>query len=258
MKWLGRILRIEEDSGEIKRGNVFYGKENLIYRPVRGYPGRIWAVSNNSYDYAQAEKEAELLRKRILDEDTPLNFSLGLEKPGHCYIDGGRISDAMLLGMIRYSEACPELLEAASHDLDEYMRDECVKALGEMEAEAFKCAEGICEILMKDNLYVKRTASKALGKIGNSVAIASLRNVVDDMMPVIREYEREVYVNGKSDLRSELYDACHTLENAIVSIFALDPLQGRETLAEGLKDASPSVRHHSKNAAFWKNFIRIK
>jgi hypothetical protein len=117
MKHIDRVLKILGRYGDVRHGNMFYEERGFVYAPARDWPDSVYGVYRINYDYAQAEKEAPLLRKRIIDEDQPLKTKHVIGQAGILSSEGGRITDAMLLGMIGYSDACPELLEAATTTL---------------------------------------------------------------------------------------------------------------------------------------------
>ena len=254
MRWIDRaVIKVKEKNfGFILFQNKYF-KYDRLYTPAREWACDMVCLTEfDLYDFFQTVKEAPLLKKRILDESAPLKLDILLKKKGDNTIDGGRISDAYLLGLIKYHEAIPELLEAVSHDNGERMREECAKSLGKMGSKAFNCAQALCKILLNDrSVYVKREVAKTLGEIKNPVSIMTLRNAFEEAQLLIRQLEVEVHDYKKENLGDELYGSCFLLENIIVSLFQLDKKQGREVLAEGLNYNSRSVRHHSKNACFY-------
>ena len=252
MEFLKDILKFRKRPGDIFHNNRYWERKYSVYVPTEDWADSLYGVHSIGSDYYQAKKEAPLLRKRIIDEDQPLKMRMQL-KPfsGIFTSEGGRISDAILLGMIKYSEACPELLESAAHDLDYEMRAVSVESLGCMEGKAFSLADDISKIMLNDkDLFVRSYAARALGRIGNPAYISHLRHAFEDAKSMVREYHREYWVEGKKESFMDLLNAASILENTMVSIFKLDPKQGREVLAEGMSDENPSVYHFSKSAGF--------
>jgi len=250
------ILKSRKRPGDIFHSNRYWERKYAVYVPTEDWLDSIYGVHAIGSDYYQAKREAPLLRKRIIDEDQPLKMRMPFKAfSGIFTSEGGRISDAMLLGMIKYSEACPELLESATHDLEYEMRAVSVESLGEMERKAFGFAGGISKIMLNDeNLFVRGYAARALGKIGNPASLSHLRHAFEEAKSMVRVYHREYWIEGKKECFTDLLDAASILENTMLSIFKLDPKQGREVLAEGLSDENPSVYHFSKNAAFFAKY----
>jgi HEAT repeat protein len=225
-----------------------------VYTPASDWVCNIWRVACNSFDYAQAERESALLRKSVTDDSLPYYV---YDLIGGSLRAGGRVTDAMLLGMIKCVDAAPELLEAATHDSNYEMRAVSVEALGEMCSGARAQAQGICRILLYDvDLYVKRHAAKACGRIGEWRAASSLRDMFDNIRPKIRYLEAQGYpFEGQDkDKKREMDQASLLLEDILVALFRLDQKSGREALAEGLNDSSSITHHFSKRAFSWFDY----
>jgi len=247
------VASIECDPFDVLHNNKYYQKKFPgFYVPTKDWTDRMWATAHNSYDYAQAQKEALLLKQSILDEDLP--YRIDLQIKGESRWNGGRIMDTFLLGRIKYWEANSELMEAATHDLNEYMREESLEALGWMEDKSFAQASGIVSILIYDkSMWVKKTAAKVLGKIGNKIATPYLRDSIDEILPFILEYEIQGYpfCGDDKNKKKEMESALFLLENSIVSLFKLDSAIGREVLTQALVSPSNHAKHYAKRASFW-------
>lgn len=196
------------------------------------------------------EKSLPLLRISILDESLPL-YVCGMKG----LFAGGRVTDAMILGMFEYSKSIPELLEVAQHDLDYEMRATSVESVGEMKKESWNVVPQLCRSLLNDkSYYVKEHTAEALGKIGNNLAIESLRNSFDEAREVVKVYGLKGYPFNYSELnkfdRREADSACMLIENSLRALVKLNPTIGREAIAEGLNDENP-VYHWVKRALFW-------
>ncbi|MBR9677025.1 HEAT repeat domain-containing protein [Candidatus Woesearchaeota archaeon] len=248
MRWLDDVLQIECGTKDFLHENRHYRKDDSgVVVPTRDWPDRIWAVASNSFDYAQAQREAKLLRKSILDESIPYNVRL--EFNGNSRFQGGRVMDAYLLGKIKYFEAKDELLEAATHDLNEEMRAISIEALGLMKERVSQQALGIATILIDDkSSWVKKIAAKTLGELNNPVAIPYLRDSIDEILPIIKDLEKQCLTEEPK--WEECRQASMILENAIVSLYKLDPLIGREALAQAMNSSSAHAIHHAKRASF--------
>ncbi len=251
MELIKDIMQYGGRLGDIFCGNRFWEKKYRVYVPEEEWPELLYCIHSIGFDYYQAEREAPLLRKRIIDEDQPLKMKMPIRTSGFLSNEGGRIYDAILLGLIKHSEACHELLEASAHDLSYEMRASSVNALGDIGREASSFAGGVSNIMLNDRkLFVRGQAARALGKIGNPASVKYLRQAFEDGRSLVREYHREHFVEGKKESFNDLIDAAMLLEDSIISIFRLDPKQGSEVVAEGMGDENNSVYHFSKSAAF--------
>ncbi|MCK4552883.1 HEAT repeat domain-containing protein [Candidatus Pacearchaeota archaeon] len=258
MESLEKTLSFRTRSGDIRWKNMFFEKSRFVYKPVKDWICDMGGVSHLSSYLINLEKSLPLLRMSILDESLPLYvFNL----PG--LFAGGRVTDAMILGMMKYSKALPELLEVAEHDLTDEMRGACTESIGEMKKESWGLVSPLCDILLQDkNFYVKKETSKTLGKIGNTLALNPLRDSFEEARFAIRDYELRGYPfkfesNDPWEER-EADSACFLLENCIVSLFRLDKKSGREVLSIGLNDWSRVVYHWSKRAAFFSGYYDRK
>jgi len=196
---------------------------------------------------SQAQKVAWLLKKSVVDESLPVDNEYRGRWP-----PGGRKWDAYLLGEIKCYAAIPELVEAARHDLNSEMRGSCVEALARMGKRAGNAAFDISQILLHDeNDHVRLLAARALKELKNPVAVRALREVAGEARDKTQIYERMGYFGSNDDKKKFLiYDVSLLLQEALVSLFKLDNVQGREEIAESLRSDSPLVHHHAKNAYF--------
>ncbi len=272
MKWIEDIIDFYKRPGEInsaetkkmyqekhiwewvKKGKKYeqkyYGK---IYLPLE--EGYGFLISGNvAFEYAKAEKEAPLLRKSILDESLPVYERNLIEGANYSLFMGGRAQDATLLGMIKYSQALPELVEAALHDFNYEMRAASVESVGDMEKEAWNYTTDVCRILLKDkSSYVKTNAVKSIRKIKNPIVFNCLLNALEEAKSLIREYELQGYPFNIKDRekRIEMDYTCHLLEECLVAITQFNSKTGKEEISKGLNSPSGSIYHWTIRAAFW-------
>lgn len=262
MRWLDEIIRKEKEFGveETEFRNQIFSKSRInkyginvptkVYVPAKGRIESIWRITHNSHYYAAAEKEAEMLRRSIVDESIPYQAEL-VNKDIIC---GGRETNAMLLGIIRYHEACPELVEAATHDTNYEMRAVCVGSLGDIKEKASRHTIEICKILLEDkDLFVRTNAAEACEKIRDRRAIKPVRETIEELKPKIRYLEAQGYpFNGADKKKKEEMDWSLLLfEQCLKTLFKLDQKSGREELAKGLDDTSGGIEHFSKRALFF-------
>lgn len=262
MRWLDEIIRKEKEFGveETEFGNQIFSKSRInkyginvptkVYVPAKGRIESIWRVAYNTHYYAEAEKEAEMLRRSIVDESIPYKAEL-VNKDIIC---GGREINAMLLGIIKYHESCPELVEAATHDTNYEMRAVCVDSLGDMKEEASRYTIEICKVLLKDkDLFVRRNAAEACEKIMDRRSIKPVRETIEELKPKIRDLEAQGYPFEGSDKKKkeEIVSSSLLFEQCIKTLFKLDQKSGMEEIAKGLNDTSGVIHHHSKRALFF-------
>jgi len=258
MQAIENILTFRKGFRDIRYKDMFFEKNGFIYRPVKDWVCDMGFVSGLSSYLVELEKSLPLLRESILDESLPLYV---YNMPG--LFAGGRVTDASILGMFKYSEALSELLEVAQHDLNYEMRAVSVESIGDIEKKSWNLALPLCDILLEDkNFFVKKCTSKALGRIGNPTAKNSLRDIFDEARLIIRSYEVLGYPftfeSNDPYERREVDSTCMLLENSIVSLFRLDKKLGREMLSIGLNDLSGTVNHWSKRAIMWCNYHEQK
>ncbi|MEK6906437.1 MAG: HEAT repeat domain-containing protein [Nanoarchaeota archaeon] len=207
-----------------------------------------------AFEYAQAEKEAPLLQKSILDESIPLYLRDLIEGVNCSFFMGGRVQDAVLLGMIKYSSALPELIEAASHDLNYEMRAASVESVGYIGKEAWNYAKDICGILLKEkSSFVKTNAVESIRNIKNSIVFNCLLDILEETEFFIREYELQGYPFNIKDREKqiEMDYTCQLLEECLRTITEFNPKIGREKISKGLNSTSAMIYHWTKRAAFF-------
>lgn len=245
--WIEQVARARAGFGAVRFNNQDYEKERIIYAPVHDWASDIWCAGYLARDYIVAEQQAEGLRRSLLDEEIPLEQEL---VGNNLVLRGGRVNSAILLGMIRYTPALPELREASLHDLHESMRHESIDALGNMQNATRKYAQDIMHIIEHDqSLLVRGTAAQALKKIGNKTFSYRLLEQSEEVASLTRRR----FVEHFQDRIGHFHDFSQTAlvyRFILECLVALNPKVGREALKKGLNDESPAVYHEAKTVCF--------
>jgi hypothetical protein len=245
--------RLRGSPSDIFFANTFYRKEDGIMQPGKDLACDIGYVPQTTFDYIQAEKELANLRKSVIDESMP--FEIRLMKHSKSRWGGGRYWDAFLLGTLRNPVACPELAEAAEHDLRSDMRARCMESMMWIGRGAYDYADKTGRMLHSDkDPYVWYYAAKALGKMGNPAGIGYLCDKLEDLAPVVNMVE----LDEPSDDHARRYNeyACMTLSEALASLVTLDEKLGRGFVSSLLVKAEEGyglLRHYVKRAVSLKN-----
>jgi len=227
-----------------------YPSETALYLPDEDREDSVWSRMWDIIELVPARKNAELLRKAVIDESLPLDYPL-LDQGGIIYV-GGRRWDATLLGLVKYHKALPELSEAAKHDLDYELRARSVEAIGDMGFLGSKYASVILDVLLKDkSYYVKKKAAEAIKKVKNPEIAKGLRSAVEELRAYTDSFWELGYFQSKDEEKKYACDFCAlAFQEALISLYKLDPRQGREELTKSLDPESMLVYHHAKNAFF--------
>jgi hypothetical protein len=199
--------------------------------------------------YSKAQREAELLRRAIVDIRLPSEAPLiGRKKP---IIGGGRYFDALLLGMIRYAPALPELVEVACHDLDSKMRHAAVGSIGDMGIHAMASAPQVARVVHNDaSFWVREEAAETLGKIGNPAVVPDIREDLEEARGLAAAYHKLGYFYQKDGAKHALCrDNAFLFQNLLASLLKLDRNAGIEELRKSFEQGSILVNHHAKTAA---------
>ena len=99
-----------------------------IYLPATPYHEDLWFLHSKSKEYALAEENSFLLKSSIIDEDLPIVEPLIYNSSERVNF-GGRMANAIMLGIIKYVPALPELNEVVFHDFDEGMKCKALDAI---------------------------------------------------------------------------------------------------------------------------------
>lgn len=201
-------------------------------------------------DEIRPRKEAELLRKSILDESLPLHMKLLKNGRHYSCFDGGRVGDAVVLGVIRYAPAIPELLEVLKHDYAEDMRDAAAGALGDMEKAAWHVAGELVErLFIEKEMWIRTEIATSIRKIRNPAVAFRLRDACENLITELEAYEALGYFNCGDERKEDLLGwgfVC--LDEALHALFKCSKEQGREVISRALRSESRHVVHGAKRA----------
>lgn len=132
-----------------------------------------------------------------------------------------RMLAAERLGLSRWSEAVPSLIEALRSDEDLFVRNAAAQSLGRLGDP--RAVEPLIAAMLQD-IAVREQASKALAAIDGPIVETRLKSLARDQDPIARGYALEALALLNSDGH-------------------LSPF-----LEEGMKDSSPSVRRQAAEA----------
>jgi len=220
-------------------------RDTYLYLPSQR--AEVYAWHPDIEEQYAAKRNLPLLRKSIVDESLPLEADL-LNQGSRIFM-GGRRGDAILLGLLRYEPSLPELAEAFQHDLDENMRHNCARAISHFGVTARGYAKTLAKRLLEDkSYYAKKAAAEALEHLDNSDVVPLLREAVIQLEETTALFWNMGYFHSDVDKR-ETCDYCSlAFQSALVSLFKLDPKQGREEFARVSQSSNLLVLHHAKNA----------
>ena len=242
--WIENIAHQRAGIGAFRFNNRDYEQERRLFAPVKDWACDIGCAGYLSREYLLAEQQAEGLRLSLTDETIPLEQKLLFNKS---VFQGGRINNALLIGIIRYSKALPQLREAAIHDLNECMRHECVDAMGNMDVKFSIFAEDTMQILEHDSsTYVKMAAAQAIRKIGDLSFSYRLLEQAEEAAKLAKIDFQNYLRNSKEGINA-LSQSSLLYRFLLESLVALNPKIGREALKKGLQSDSPPVHHEAKN-----------
>lgn len=249
-----QLQQLLESAGRYGREKCFNGYrfENMmgIYFPVKLTDGLIsddlYFIHFRSEEYAIAEKNAELLRKSIVDENLPIQEKLVVH-PNWVVSYGGRMANVITLGRIRYLPALPELNEVALHDLDEGMQYEALDAISVFGRKAQRYEEGIAKHMLELPVnWVQFQAAKTLGNIGSVNSFNVLRELYEYISGIMRNNERIFYMTGDESYFRKMADVRDGARRTLQAMKQIDPIRGGEILKYALQDESNGVRHEAK------------
>jgi hypothetical protein len=198
-------------------------RPSILYLPVpnKGFVYLNWELRL----YSRVYKEADLLRKSIVDPRLPDREEL----IGGDIFDGGRNYNARLLGTIRYTDALPELVEVATHDTIRDMRCSSLESIRMMGRGARKCATQIIKILQFDrSINVRKAAAQALGEIGNTEIIPELKEQLEDARRRTAQYYNMGWLFMGTEEFIKLQDTGILFEHLLEALIKLDRKAGME------------------------------
>jgi hypothetical protein len=224
------------------------GSDYYMYLP-RQNAFHVWSDDLEIIEYSKAQREADLLKRSVIDESIPLEVRL-IGEEGAIIYQGGRRFDATLLGILKHSSALPELCEAAVHDLDEELRKRSIESIGDMQKLAFNYAPAIARRLLLDKSYwVRQEAARALGKIGNTSVVKVLREAIEEVRARAKaSWELGHFVSDDKEAQQLCRSYGDVLQDALISLYRLDASQGREEFSRCADSGCRLVYHHAKNA----------
>jgi len=226
-----------------------------LFKPIEKQIDRMWCTAHNIRPYLQADIEAANMRKAIVNDSLPYEMRLIQDS----LITGGRIMDAMLLGMIRYHEALPELVEAAAHDTNEDMKYQCLSSIGEMRERATPYTHFLCDFLKyQGDSFLRSVAAEQLGKIRDKRAIATLASVVEESMELVQNLEHKHFSNPEDRKTfDDLCSAISLLKDSLESLYKLNPNLSRDFFEKGVRHPSPTVSNFSQSALFMSDYQAV-
>lgn len=252
--WIEDVAHQRARNGSFRFNNQDYERERIVFRSTKDWACDIGCAGYLSREYVLAEQQAEGLRNSLVDEEIPLEQKLLFN---HSVFQGGRINHAILIGMIRYASALPELREAALHDLDDRMRHECVDAIGNMGSKSRTFAEDIMQIIENDiSPYVKKSAVQAIRKIGDSSFSYRILEQAEEASD-LASLSLQRYLEEPQQGIDSLSQSSLLYRFILESLVALNPRLGREALKKGLNHDSPVIRHEAKNACLLSGNIHF-
>lgn len=203
--------------------------EESVYFPAMMY-----------YIYSHAEQ----MRWSLLDESIPLKTPRdSFRRVRFGLFDGGRYSNALALGMLKYTPALPDLREAMLHDLDTTLQYYCVRSLGDMPKESFGFRKDIRQaILDSTDDYFQATAVKVLGALNDEGAVTMLRELFEKLKFEILQ------ITIEEGFKKEYTWKLMLLNNIIETLIKLDIDAAREILALCLDEDFGHVYHYVKRS----------
>jgi hypothetical protein len=243
MDYIERIAQLSGRMGQELISFQYYAKEGFLYQQVHDELDAGFCARK----IIPIKDEFHNLRKSILDERIPLKgICLGSE------YSAGREHNAFLLGMLADPRACPELMEAGSHDLAGSMRAECMDAFWRIGRHAWNYAGGISEVLRNDkDTYVQYKAAMALAKTGNPGVACAVYDAIDGLADRIRHEGEEIppIKHGKDH-----FDYLRmALRESLITLLKLNKELGKKAAYELLLDVYPvskqvdyAMRHFSE------------
>ena len=246
-QWIEYVARARSGYGSFRFENLDYERERLLFMPARDWVCDMGVAGFISRDYVLAEQQADGLRMSLIDEDIPLEQKLIFNSS---VFQGGRLNSAILLGMIKYAPALPELREAALHDFSDSMRHECVNAIGSMnEGRVF--SGDVMKIIEQDkSLYVRREAAEAMRKIGDTSFSYKFLEQTEEAAKLTSTHFQQ-YCEGVPDAYNQLSSSHLLYRELLITLFAINPRLGREALQKGLNHSCGAITHEAKSACFF-------
>ncbi len=249
---LNTLSNITELDEFFRFGVSFERNFRGLFIPIKPSYDDIYRSINLMFDDFHAREQAPLLRKTLLDESLPLKKDLIKTRYGG-FCPGGRIYDAMLLGMINYSPSIPELLEVATHDVNTEMRSQAVDSLGDMGKEAEFVSGRLLERLFDEkDMWIRARIADSLSRIGGRGIGFRLRDACENLVSELEAYEAIGYFGCGDKKKEDLLGWGYVcLDYALQALFKSDKTQGREMIARLLNSPSTHVYMGAKRAFFF-------
>jgi HEAT repeat protein len=253
--WIRDILEIRRSghNGELFTfANRDYRRKEVLFLPDHTESiTDMGDAGDLSMEYLDTEREAEQLRRSIIDESLPLMGKL-IYMTRKKFMPVGRIGNATLLGLIRYHQALPELREALLHDFSSQLRAECAEAIGATGKHAKKCVSDLSRVLVSLNPYncrdyVRSNVAKSLEQIGDPSCSPFLKDAIRIAIAELMLYQREDY-KGNSEKSFTISDSTFFFEGALKALYSFDPPAAKEAMVEAKKTGNGFVLHHIKKA----------
>ncbi len=228
-----------------------------FYRPGNNPKCGVYQGLFELPELVKAQKEAENLRRAILDESIPVMAEcLSNNRPIY---QAGRYGDLVLLGSIKFERALPQIAECARHSLEEVMRQTAFETMQTMPASARKYSKIVKEALQREkSVWVRTEAAETLGIIGTQSDAQVAREALEEARMLTRAYFQLGYFDQKD---KEKRDVCHRnatlFEKLLITLYQLDKKQGKEEFEKSWLYGCPLVSHHTKNAAFWTRIDQL-
>lgn len=225
----------------IKIGDRYYRRKNEVLSPSEALPQYYYHELRADWSviFCWIQHNAEIMRWTLVDESIPLESK---EKSFDIF-DGCRRTNAIALGMLKYWPALPELREVMLHEYDDYLKEICIDAIGEIGLRAYPYRKDLREFIKSsNNPFSQEEAVKALTRLKDKECVPLLRELFYETVYKIKRIpHKEMFSTKNSGL-------VILLERILQAFIDLDPEIARECLAVGLISENDAVRHYSKRA----------
>jgi len=218
----------------------YYQSRNGIFVPTSSNRGFSLDISVcDAAIFCWIYENAEIMRWTLTDESIPLED----KRKVFGIFDGGRRSNAIALGMLKYWPALPQFREVVLYETDGYLRELCVYAMGELSENAYAYREDIQQAIKStDDEYFQIEAVDALAKLDDKMAVPLFCRLFEKMVCRIKQHSFEEMFEGKNASMLML------MERILQALIKLDISTARELLSIGLSDGNPHVYRFCKRA----------
>jgi len=247
-RWIRDVLKESKDWDVVASfGCREYENRGGFLAPWRGRGEDLWRPAFYVRDLNATENCADLMVQSLVDEDVPLRQPLAFGTYGANF-EGGRVPNAILLGMIHHRKAVPKLREALRHDSSLDMRAACAEAMGQMGNAARYYWRDLADIVVDprfskggvdagyDGVFLRQEATDALRLLGERRAVPYFR---EGFEAAVSEFE----YCSQEDWCVETPDPGLLLEACLKALYEFDPKQAKEVTLREVGSDNSFVRH---------------